>query len=80
MILIEKVFNLFNSLIARLRLNVLSDPVQIVCHLGVDPGLVCPATAVAPGDDAQQCLPLPAGADHGTSAVSLATNIQSLHI
>ena len=68
------------ELCASLHLSVLPDPVQIVDHLGIDPWLVSPATAVAPGDDALQCLPLPAGADHGTSTVSLTTNIQSLHI
>ena len=53
--------------------HVLSDPVQVVCHLGVDPRLVSSATAISPGDDAEQSVPAPAGADHGTSTVSLTT-------
>ena len=48
------------------------DPVQVVCHLGVDPRLVGPATAVPPGDDAQESAPVPAGADHRAPAVPLA--------
>ena len=63
---------LLNESWLQLQVCCLFDPVQVVDHLGVDPRLVGPPTAVPPGDDAQESVGAPAGADHGSPAVPLA--------